>query len=147
MPRVILFNPAELAPPIGFSHASAALGFVWLGGQISNDASGTLLFPGDIAAQFRQALQNVVLALDHSGSTPTDVVKITYFVTSAEAYRAALKPIGRAYRAVFGRHYPATSLFEVKGLFEPDAMIEIECVAVQSRIPRESGIVEGDDES
>ncbi len=133
MPAVRLFNPPDLAPPIGFAHAGAANGWVWLGGQISSDASGTVLFPGDIAAQFRQAIRNLAIALHAAGSRPEDVIKLTYFVTDVAAYRAALKPIGVAYREVFGRHYPPTSLLEVKGLFEPAALIEIECVAVQGR--------------
>jgi enamine deaminase RidA (YjgF/YER057c/UK114 family) len=133
VPDVRIFNPADLAPPIGFAHAGAAHGWVWLGGQISNDSTGKVLFAGDMSAQFRQALQNVVVALGAAGSRPEDVIKLTYFVTDIGAYRAALKPIGAAYRELFGRHYPPTSLFEVKGLFEPAAMIEIECVAVQSR--------------
>lgn len=127
-----LINPPGLARPVGFAHATAANGFVWLGGQISSDESGRVLFPGDIAAQFRRAIGNVQIALEAAGCRPDQVAKLTYFVTDIAAYRAALKPIGDAYREVFGRHFPATSLFEVKGLFEPDAMIEIECVAVQS---------------
>jgi len=130
-PEVRLFNPAELAPPRGFAHAAAAGGWVWLGGQISSDAAGTVLHPGDMAAQFRRAIRNVEIALRAAGCRPDGVVKLTYFVTDVAAYRAALRPIGQAYREIFGRHYPATSLFEVKGLFEPGALIEIECVAVQ----------------
>jgi enamine deaminase RidA (YjgF/YER057c/UK114 family) len=132
VPRVKLINPKSLAPPIGFAHAAAAEGWVYLGGQISNDENGAVLFPGDMAAQFRQAMQNVRLALDAAGCAPADVVKLTYFVTDVGAYRAALKAIGTSYREVFGRHYPATSLFGVQALFEPDAMIEIECIAVQA---------------
>ena len=135
LPNVRIFNPANLAPPVGFAHAGAAHGWVWLGGQISNDSSGEVLFAGDMSAQFRRALQNVVAALAAAGSRPEDAIKLTYFVTDLTAYRAALKPIGVAYRDLFGRHYPPTSLFEVKGLFEPAAMIEIECVAIQSRAP------------
>jgi enamine deaminase RidA (YjgF/YER057c/UK114 family) len=132
LPRVNLINPDGLAPPTGFAHAAVAGGFVFLGGQISSDASGRVLHAGDLAAQFARAIDNVAIALAAAGCVPQDVVKLTYFVTDVAAYRAALKPIGAAYRAVFGRHYPATSLFEVKGLFEPDAMIEIEAIA---RVP------------
>lgn len=135
MPSVRIYNPTDLAPPIGFAHAGVAHGWVWLGGQISNDSGGKVLFAGNMSAQFRQALRNVVVALGAAGSRPEDVIKLTYFVTDLAAYRTALKPIGAAYRELFGGHYPPTSLFEVKGLFEPAAMIEIECVAVQSLLP------------
>lgn len=132
MAHITLHNPPSLAPAIGFSHAAVADGWVWLGGQIGSDASGKIIHPEDMVGQFSVAIQNVATALRAAGSAPELAVKLTYFVTDVSAYRAALKPIGAAYRAVFGRHYPATSLFEVKGLFDPDAMIEIECVALLS---------------
>jgi|SRR5215469_4454835 len=131
MPVVELFNPPELAPPVGFSHAAAAGELVVLGGQTGSDATGHIVEPGDIAAQFARAIRNVDTALRAAGSSPERVVKLTYFVTDVAAYRANLKPIGAAYRDVFERHYPATSLFEVKGLFDPEAMIEIECIALR----------------
>jgi enamine deaminase RidA (YjgF/YER057c/UK114 family) len=129
-----LINPPTLAPPVGYAHAAVAAGLVWLGGQISSDAQGRVLFPGDMAAQFGQAIRNVVVALEAAGCRPESVIKLTYFVTDVASYRSALTPIGEAYREVFGRHYPASTLIEVKGLFEPDAMIEIECVAVQGEV-------------
>jgi len=128
---VELFNPPELAPPVGFAHAAAAGELVVLGGQVGSDASGRVVAPGDITAQFTQAIRNVATALRAAGSTPERTVKLTYFVTDLAAYRANLKPIGAAYREVFGHHYPATSLFEVKGLFDPQAMVEIECLALR----------------
>lgn len=131
MRDVELFNPPELAPPVGFSHAAAAGDLVVLGGQVGSDASGQVLAPGDITAQFTQAIRNVGTALRAAGSAPERAVKLTYFVTDVAAYRANLKPIGAAYREVFGHHYPATSLFEVKGLYDPEAMVEIECLAVR----------------
>ncbi|HKF16218.1 MAG TPA: RidA family protein [Candidatus Dormibacteraeota bacterium] len=131
MRDVELFNPPELAPPVGFSHAAAAGDLVVLGGQVGSDASGKVLAPGDITAQFTRAIRNVGTALRAAGSAPERAVKLTYFVTDVAAYRANLKPIGAAYREVFGHHYPATSLFEVNGLYDPEAMVEIECVAVR----------------
>jgi enamine deaminase RidA (YjgF/YER057c/UK114 family) len=133
--QIKIYNPSDLAPPTGFAHAAASGGLVWLGGQTSTDATGAVLHPGDIAAQFARAIQNVARALSAAGSAPEQVVKLTYYVTDVRAYRAALGPIGDAYREVFGRHYPASSLFEVKGLFEPNAMIEIEAIAVQADHP------------
>jgi enamine deaminase RidA (YjgF/YER057c/UK114 family) len=132
MSRVTVFNAPELSPPVGFVHATEANGWVFLAGQISTDASGKLLFPGDMAAQFRQAIQNVARALESAGSAPENVVKVTYFVTDMKAYRESLQAIGESYREAFGRHYPAASLLEVQGLFEAGALIEIECVAVGS---------------
>ncbi len=131
MPELENFNPPELGPATGFSHATAAGDFVFLGGQIGADSSGRVVAAGDIAAQFAQAIRNVEIALRAAGSAPERAVKLTYYVTDVAAYRAALKPIGAAYREVFGRHFPATSLFGVAALFDPEAMVEIECVALR----------------
>ena len=45
-------------------------------------------------------------------------------------YRDSLEDLSTAYRDHFGRHYPAIALFEVTGLFDPDALVELVCVAV-----------------
>src|SRR5215831_12030272 len=119
MSDIELFNPPGLAPPVGFAHAAAAGDLVVLGGQTGTDASGRIVAPGDIAAQFARAIR------------PDRALKLTYFVTDVAAYRAALKPIGAAYREVFGRHYPATSLFAVSALFDADALVEVECIALR----------------
>lgn len=124
------FNPPELAPARGFSHATSGGGFVFLGGQVGSDAEGRVVEPGDIVAQFARAIRNVDTALRAAGSSPEQAVKLTYYVTDVPAYRAGLREIGAAYREVFGRHFPATSLFGVAALFDPDAMVEIECVAL-----------------
>ena len=128
LPRNV--NPEELGPASGFSHATAACGFVWLGGQIGSDSSGKVAEPGDIVAQYARAVRNVSVALRAVGSTPADTVKLTYYVTDLKAYKEHLRAIGAAYREVFGNHYPATTLVEVRSLFDPAALVEIEAVAV-----------------
>lgn len=123
-------NPPDLGPAIGFSHATTGGGFVFLGGQIGSDVSGRIVEPGDLVAQFSRAIRNVETALRAAGSEPSQAVKLTYYVTDVAAYRAARREIGAAYREVFGRHFPATSLFGVAELFDPAALVEIECVAL-----------------
>jgi enamine deaminase RidA (YjgF/YER057c/UK114 family) len=129
--EIELINPPELQPPVGFSHAAVGGGMVWLGGQIASDADGRVLHPGDMAAQFGVAIRNLGAALAAAGCRPEDLVKIMYLVTDVRAYRRARQEIGAAYREVLGRHFPAATLLEVKGLYEPDAMVEIEGVAVR----------------
>jgi enamine deaminase RidA (YjgF/YER057c/UK114 family) len=129
--RVELINPETLGPARGFSHVAASGDKVWVAGQIGCDASGRVLSPDSITDQFARAIENVGTALAAAGCRPQDVVKITYFVTDVPAYRAALGPIGEAYRRVFGRHYPATTLVGAAALFDPDALVEIECTAVR----------------
>jgi enamine deaminase RidA (YjgF/YER057c/UK114 family) len=124
-------NPSQLPRPAGYSHASSAGNLVFTGGQVGCDESGRIVRAGDLTAQFRQALVNLRAALAAAGCGPDDVIKLTYLVTDVAAYRADLKPLGAAYREVFGTVYPASTLVEVKGLFDPAAMVEIEAIAVR----------------
>jgi enamine deaminase RidA (YjgF/YER057c/UK114 family) len=127
------YNPPDLPAPSGYSHASSGSGeVVFVGGQVGCDVSGRILEPGDMAAQFGRAIRNLGIALAAARCEPADVVKVNYLVTDVAAYRAALKPIGAHYRDVFGRHFPASTLVEVKGLFDPEAMVEIEAVAIRA---------------
>ena len=124
-------NPKELGPPLGFSHVTIAGGMVWVAGQIGSDETGALVDPADVIAQFGRAIRNIVTALEAAGCKPEDTVKLTYYVTDLSNYKQNLGAIGESYRQVFGRHYPATTLVEVSSLFDRDAMVEIEAVAVR----------------
>jgi enamine deaminase RidA (YjgF/YER057c/UK114 family) len=124
-------NPDTLPRPVGFAHAMAAAPgrTLYIAGQAGHRGDGTLA-GSDLVEQFDQAAANVVEALRAAGAKPAHLTWMQIFVTDAAAYRGALKPIGEAYRRHFGRHYPAMGLFEVSGLFDPEAKVELMCVAV-----------------
>ncbi len=126
-------NPEELAPPRGFSHATVAGDTVWVGGQIGSDVSGKVVEPGDMVAQYTRAIRNVAIALRAAGCEPADTVKLTYYVTDIQAYRDNRSALGAAYREFFRTDYPASTLVEVRSLVDPDALIEIDAVAVRRR--------------
>lgn len=125
-------NPASLARPSGYSHGILASGgrLFFLAGQTGMDATGRIAAPGDLVAQFRQALANLKAVMEEAGGEMTDIASLTVFVTDKAAYRDSLKPLGAAYRSFFGKYYPAMTLVEVKSLFDDDALIEMEGVAV-----------------
>lgn len=124
-------NPVSLAPPVGFSHAIVATAgrTVYIGGQAGHDADGHIVGES-LVEQFAQAGANVVHALEAVGGRADHLVSMQIFVTDVAAYRASLAEISDAYRRSFGRHYPAIALFEVTGLFDPAAKIELVCAAV-----------------
>ncbi len=126
-----ILNPHTLAEPVGFSHAVVATTgrTIYLGGQAAHDSNGKIV-GDDVATQFAQAAANVVAALDAAGARPEHLVSMQIFVTDAAAYRTSLPQLSDAYRKHFGRHYPAIALLEVKGLFDPGALVELVCVAV-----------------
>ena len=127
-----LINPASLAAPVGFSYAVRSDGgrIVWLGGHVSFDEGGFIVHVGDMIGQFRQTLANMQVTMREAGGAMTDIVKMTIFTTDKRAYKTSLKELGGIYREYFGKYFPAMTLVEVKSLFEDEALVEIEAIAV-----------------
>jgi len=125
-----ILHPAGWAPAIGYSNGIVAEGrTVFLGGQIGWNASQE--FESDaLVDQVRQTLANVVAVLAEAGARPEHLVSMTWFMTDLDEYAANLKPIGRAWREVIGRHFPAMAVVEVRRLVEPRAKVEIQAIAV-----------------
>ena len=126
-----IVNPSSLAEPRGFSHAvvSASGRTIYLGGQAAHDVDG-VIDSDDIVEQFDRAAANVVEALRGVGASAEHLVSLHIYVTDADAYRSSTTPLAAAYRKHFGTHYPAVALFEVQGLFDPAAKVELVGVAV-----------------
>lgn len=129
---ITIVNPASLPKPRGFSHGIVAQGsrMLFLAGQPGVDAAGRVAAPGELVDQFAQALANLDAVVREAGGTPQNLVKLTIFVTDKNAYIDLLKPLGEVYRSLFGKHYPAVTLVEVRNLFDDNALIEIEGIAV-----------------
>ncbi|MCU0677398.1 MAG: RidA family protein [Myxococcota bacterium] len=126
-----VINPSSLAAPRGYSNGLVMPcgRMLFVAGQIGWTKEATLV-PGGMAAQFAQALANVADVVREAGALPEHVGRLTIYVTDKRAYLAATKEIGAAYRAVFGKHYPAMALVQVADLLEDGAMVEIEATAV-----------------
>ena len=127
-----IINPKELVTPVGYSHAVETNGgrTIYLSGQVAFDANGAVVGADDIVKQFDIALNNLQITLRAGRAEMTDIVKLLIFVKDKENYREHLKEIGAIYRNYFGKYFPAMSLVEVSTLFEDDALIEIEGIAV-----------------
>lgn len=123
-------NPPSLLAPVGFSHAVVAAPgrTVFLGGMTGHHGDGSI--DDDLLTQFQQALRNLVVVLDAVGARAEDLTSMQVYVTDADAYRALGRELGAAWREVLGRHYPAMALFEVVGLYDPAAQVELLPTAV-----------------
>ena len=133
MPKLTMaVNPPTLAKPVGYSHGFEVQGgkTLYMAGQVATDKAGTVVGKGDLVAQFRQVCENLKTLLLARGGQMNDIVKLTMYVLSKDDYKAKAKDIGLVYREYFGRHFPAMTLVEVKGLYDDDCAIEIEGVAV-----------------
>ena len=131
-PWLRLLAPDGLHPARGFSHgviAPAGGRTLYVAGQIGCDEELTLV-SDDLAEQFERALANVVTVVEAAGGRREHLARLVIYVTDRDAYVAELPRIGRAYRAVMGRHFPAMVLAGIQGLMLPGSKVEIEGVAV-----------------
>ena len=133
-----IINPPGLVAPRGFNHGILTTGgrVLFLAGQDATGADGQIVAPGDLVAQFTQALSNLTTVVEAAGGKAEHVVRLTIYVKSRDDYAAKLKPLGEVYRRFFGDHYPAMALFEVSGFFQPEALVEIEGIAVLDEVDK-----------
>jgi enamine deaminase RidA (YjgF/YER057c/UK114 family) len=126
-------NPAELVRPSGFSHAVLAPAgrLVFLAGQTGNGPDGRIV-AGGIVPQFEQALANLLTALRAAGGEPADLASLTIYITDVEDYQAHGKEIGAVWRRLAGTDYPAMAGVGVTKLWFPEALVEIQGLAVLS---------------
>lgn len=101
---------------------------LFISGQAGADDDGRIV-EGGFLAQGRQAFSNLRRALEAGGSSLRDVVKVTIFVTDMGHFQdvVALR------REFFSAPYPADTIAEIRALYDPKAMIEIEAIAAVRR--------------
>lgn len=124
-------NPASLPKPSGYAHGILAGNTVYLGGQTALDQDMNIV-PGGIIEQFRQAFSNVLTTLEEAGGRPEDLVSVTIYLTDVDDYMANGREIGRIWRDMAGTGYPAMAGVGVSRLWQKEALIEIQGIAVIS---------------
>jgi enamine deaminase RidA (YjgF/YER057c/UK114 family) len=124
-------NPGGLAPPSGFSHAVAASGgqLIFLAGQTALGADGRIE-GGGVLHQFERALENLLLALQAAGGAPRDLVSLTLYLVDMDGYRAHAREAGKVWQRLAGRDYPAMAAIGVHRLWDAEALVEVQGVAV-----------------
>jgi reactive intermediate/imine deaminase len=120
-----VIRPAGIAPtPAFFAPAVRVGNTVYVSGQLARDAAGAIT--GGMGVQTRKCLENIRTILHAAGARMEHIVKLTAFMTD----------MGRAPEAwavreeYFSAHPPASTGVEVKALTRPEALIEIEAIAV-----------------
>ena len=99
---------------------------LFISGQAAIDQSGRIVGVGDFDAQAKQAFENLDRVLRAGGSSLRNVVKVTIFLTDMAHFEKIVELRGQWFTAP----YPADTIVEVRSLYSPDAMIEIEAIAV-----------------
>jgi enamine deaminase RidA (YjgF/YER057c/UK114 family) len=125
-----LLQPRGWKPPVGYANGIAASGtIVFLAGQVGWDTS-QVFQSEEIAPQFQQALENVIAVLAEAGGRPEHICRMTAYCCDKPAYLAARAELGRIWRRLMGRHYPAMSMIFVSDLLDSPGKIELEATAV-----------------
>ncbi|MFD8966727.1 RidA family protein [Streptomyces sp. NPDC059568] len=124
-------NPAGLSPATGFSHAVTATGgrLVLLAGQTALDSEGKVV-GRTLPAQFETALGNLLAALAAAGGAPDELARVTVYTTDVADYRAHAAELGAIWRRSAGRDYPAMAVIGVVRLWDEEALVELDGIAV-----------------
>lgn len=128
--QVISINPWEWQQQFSYSQARDVQGTqrtLYLAGQVSVDADGAPVHPGDMAAQLRQAFDNLQSVLEAAGLSLSNVVRLNYYTTDVDALFGAWQIVGER---LAGGEPPASTLLGVARLAYPDLLVEIEATAV-----------------
>jgi enamine deaminase RidA (YjgF/YER057c/UK114 family) len=123
--------PAGWAPPVGYANGIEvpAGRLVFVAGQVGWDAAQKF-HSEKIAPQFEQALKNILAVLAEAGGRAEHICRITAFCCDKPAYLAARPELGRIWRGLMGRHFPAMSMIFVADLLDAPGKIELEATAV-----------------
>jgi enamine deaminase RidA (YjgF/YER057c/UK114 family) len=123
-------EPRGWKPPVGYANGIAASGtVVFIAGQVGWDAEQR--FSSEkLENQFEQALRNVLAVLAEASGRPEHICRMTAYCCDKPAYLAARAELGRIWRRLMGRHYPAMSMIFVSDLLDSPGKIELEATAV-----------------
>ena len=119
--------PSSLHRPFGYAHAIQIEKTLYISGQVPLDMDLKSVGEGDIAAQTEQVYANMEKVVKSAGGSMRNIVMLNIYCTDLDAYDKHTRSVRKKY---FGDYYPATTAVEIKRLYRPEYMIEIEAVAV-----------------
>ncbi len=129
MARLTRSNPDGIHKPFSnYSHvvtADEAKRLVFCAGQVAADASGNVLPPDDFDAQAKMVMENLGKALAAGGASFADVTKVTIYVVNPHDVAKARGILS----TWFGSNPPASTLCVLRGLANPNFLVEVEAIA------------------
>ena len=130
-PSIRRINPPELGDPPGYSQVVdvSASRLVFIAGQTALDRDGKIVGKNDFATQAEQVFENLGIALQASGCTAANLVKLTVFLTDMDNLGRYREARNRFFASITPPAAPAVTLVEVSKLYGPDFLIEIEAIA------------------
>ena len=126
MKRTLVPSSSPYAPIVGFSRAVRVGNFVSVGGTAPMDADGATVGIGDPAAQARQCLETIRLALERAGARLEDVVRTRMLLTRIADWQEIAEVRGEYFKDI----RPVDTVMEVSRFINPDWLVEIEVDAI-----------------
>lgn len=126
--RKIIQPTKVMVPKTAYSQGIEVTGrtHIYVSGQLAFDTSGVLVGEGDFTAQLTQVFENIGALLEEARASFNDVVKINYYITDIMNF-----PLIQKVRVNYlTKPYPASTLVAVSALVNPQALVEIEAIAV-----------------
>lgn len=129
MAKITRTNPNTISKPFSnYAHVVTVEGakkLVFCAGQVAADTDGKVLPPDGFEAQTKMVMKNLANALAAGGATLSDVTKVTIYICNPHDVPKA-RGILHDY---FGKHPPASTLCILRGLANPNFLLEIEAIA------------------
>jgi 2-iminobutanoate/2-iminopropanoate deaminase len=129
MAKIARINPKTISKPFtNYAHVVTVEGakkLVFCAGQVAADVNGKVLPPDNFAAQANMVMKNLKAALAAGGAKLSDVTKITIYICNPHDVPKA-RGILFDY---FGKHPPGSTLCILRGLANPNFLLEIEAIA------------------
>jgi enamine deaminase RidA (YjgF/YER057c/UK114 family) len=117
--RILVSSESDFESAVGYSRA------VRIGPHVAVAGTTGVGPADDIAAQTRDALRRIEIALQRAGAALTDVIRTRIYVTDISRWRE----VGAVHAQVFGAIRPAATMVEVSALIAPELLVEIEADA------------------
>ncbi|WP_165045603.1 RidA family protein [Dysgonomonas sp. ZJ709] len=121
----IIINP-DPYEPFRLAQGYRVDDMLYISGQTAIDDSGNLVGIGNFDIQAERTFQNLEKVLNAGGSSLKNVIKVTIFLRNMSNFSKIVELRGR----YFCEPYPADTIVEVSSLYSPDALIEIDAIAV-----------------
>jgi enamine deaminase RidA (YjgF/YER057c/UK114 family) len=125
-----ILQPEGWAKPAGYANGISARGrTIHVAGQIGWNADGQFE-SDDLVDQIALALRNIVAVLACDDARPQHVTSLTWYFLDKREYVARLPEVGKVYREIMGRNFPAMTAVQISALIEDRAKVEIQATAV-----------------
>jgi 2-iminobutanoate/2-iminopropanoate deaminase len=129
MPKQQILSDKIGRPSGHFSHATvteASGRLVFISGMLAKGVDGEIVGVGDPTAQTRQVCENLKAAVEAAGGTLDDICRVDVYVRNMEHF----DQIHAVRREYFSEPLPASTMVEVTKMTTPDALVEINAIAV-----------------